>query len=29
MILNARKILQKEGSMKPMILLAVQDATDK
>ena len=29
MILNARKILQKEGALKPMILLAVEDVTDK
>jgi PAS domain S-box-containing protein len=29
MILNARKIVQKEGSGKAMILLAIEDVTDK
>jgi two-component system CheB/CheR fusion protein len=29
MILNARRILQREGSVKPMILLAVEDVTNK
>jgi hypothetical protein len=29
MILNARKIIQKEMVVKPMILLAVQEATGK
>jgi len=29
MILNARKVRQKEGSGKAMILLAIEDVTDK
>ena len=29
MILNARKVVQREGTGKPMILLAIEDVTDK
>ncbi len=29
MILNARKVAQREGTGKPMILLAIEDVTDK
>jgi PAS domain-containing protein len=29
MLLNARKVSQKEGAGKPMILLAMEDVTDK
>ncbi len=29
MILNARKVVQRQGTRKPMILLAIEDVTDK